>query len=596
MNILSIILFFQIFVLPGLILYIKKEKEIGKMIVKVIISSLAVNIFSFSFILLIRNTIDFELLFIASIFSFLISFLLRKIIKKGEISLKFLKNDLWLLLLLSISFLVNFTLFFHQKSIVGADVGRFGIISHSIFLKGKFETNLEPYDMAKDFFYFPSLILIPPLFEVVGVDPITFLSFLVFFFSSLYALPIYLITKKLLNEDVAISSFLFSSFLFNPLINIGFFGVFPYAISIFFFLSLLYFVLEKKKDFIPICTSLIGLISFHMYPSILLIPFLVSLFIVNFQTLSFVLDKKFWKFLLFFSLFFIPYFLKTYSSFFVPFQMERKLDIFMFSTFNRNLSLKEKLQYILFSSPVGFNKNILLVVGLIVFLFSSIRNFRRFKFGIKFLTLSFILCIPMLLITFNDMNLARSIWINWFFYSIGLGLLLNDKKLNLLILALIAITKLSPSIFSYFELQTTYEKGQIPWVVWSSFYDAIDFIKQNTSKDSIFLIDGGGAGCTGASASYGERIFPLTSRKIFYFSDYCWAQYDEGEYRKKVTIYREFSINPSNIHIIQELKRYGITHVFIGPTDVGLDKNLFNNSSLYKLIYENKDFKIFKIL
>jgi hypothetical protein len=276
--------------------------------------------------------------------------------------------------------------------------------------------------------------------------------------------------------------------------------------------------------------------------------------------------------------------------------MDRKLDIFMFSTFNRNLSLKEKLQYILFSSPIGFNKNILLVVGLIVFLFSSIRNFRRFRFGIKFLTLSFIFCIPMLLITFNDMNLARSIWINWFFYSIGLGLLFNDKKLNLLILALIAITELPPSIFSYFELQTTYEKGQIPWVVWSSFYDAIDFIKQNTSKDSIFLIDGGGAGCTGASASYGERIFPLTSRKIFYFSDYCWAQYDEGEYRKKVTIYREFSINPSNIHIIQELKRYGITHVFIGPTDVGLDKNLFNNSSLYKLIYENKDFKIFKIL
>jgi hypothetical protein len=596
MNILSIILFFQIFFLPGLVVYIKKEKEIGKMIVKVIISSLVVNIFSFSFIFLIRNIIDLKLFFIASIFSFLVSFLLRKIIKEREVSLKILKNDLWLLLLLSISFLVNFTLFFNQKSIVGADVGRFGIISHSIFLKGKFETNLEPYDMAKDFFYFPSIILIPPLFEMVEVNPITFLSFLVFFFSSLYALPIYLITKKLFNEDVAISSFFFSSFLFNPLINIGFFGVFPYAISIFFFLSLLYFVLENKKDFISICTSLMGLISFHMYPSILLIPFLMSLLILDFQTLSSVLDEKFWKFFLFFSLFFIPYFLNTYPSLFVPFQMERKLDIFMFSTFNRNLSLKEKLQYILFSSPIGFNKNILLVVGLIVFLFSSIRNFRRFKFGIKFLTLSFILCIPMLLITFNDMNLARSIWINWFFYSIGLGLLLNDKKLNLLILALIAITKLPPSIFSYFELQATYEKGQIPWVVWSSFYDAIDFIKQKTPEDSIFLIDGGGAGCTGASASYGERIFPLTSRKIFYFSDYCWAQYDEDEYRKKVTIYREFSINPSNIHIIQELKRYGITHVFIGPTDVGLDKNLFNNSSLYKLIYENKDFKIFKIL
>jgi hypothetical protein len=194
------------------------------------------------------------------------------------------------------------------------------------------------------------------------------------------------------------------------------------------------------------------------------------------------------------------------------------------------------------------------------------------------------------------MNFARSIWINWFFYSIGFALIFNDNKLNLLLLLLIAITKIPPSIFSYFDLRPTYDKGQIPWIVWNSFYDAINFIKYNTSESSTFLIDGGGAGCTGASASYGERIFPLTSRKVFYFSDYCWARYDENEYRKRVSLYREFSINPSDEKLIKKLKEHNVTHIFIGPTDVALNKNLFYNSSFYKLIYENRDFKIFEIL
>ncbi|MFH8039107.1 MAG: hypothetical protein QXJ14_03805, partial [Candidatus Aenigmatarchaeota archaeon] len=123
------------------------------------------------------------------------------------------------------------------KTIVGADIGRFAIISHALFLKGHFETNLLPYDLAKKFFYFPLFVLIPPFFEILGIDAINFLSFLTFFFSSFFGLPIYLITKKLFDQEIALSSFLFSSILFNPLLNIGFFGVFPYAISTFFFLS-----------------------------------------------------------------------------------------------------------------------------------------------------------------------------------------------------------------------------------------------------------------------------------------------------------------------------------------------------------------------
>jgi len=174
-------------------------------------------------------------------------------------------------------------------------------------------------------------------------------------------------------------------------------------------------------------------------------------------------------------------------------------------------------------------------------------------------------------------------------------LIFNDNKLNLILLLLIANTKIPPSLFSYFDLHPDYDKGQVPWIIWNSFYEAISFIKYNTPENSTFLIDGGGAGCTGASASYGERIFPLTSRKIFYFSDYCWAKYDENEYRMRVSIYRELSINPSDEKLIKKLKEYNVTHIFIGPTDVALNKNLFYNSSFYKLIYENRDFKIFEV-
>jgi hypothetical protein len=595
MNLLNFILFLQVFFVPGMIIYWKKEREISKMIVKIIISSTVINLFSFSLILLFRNLIDFKLIFLSTIFSLFLSFLFRNLMRAKKVSIKIEKRNIWFLVFLFFSFFINFALFLYHKSIIGADVGRFGIISHAIFLKGKFETNLKPYDMAEDFFYFPSVILFPPLFEVVGIDAIAFLSFLVFFFSSLYGLPVYLISKRLFNEEVSLASFFFSTFFLNPLINIGFLGVFPYAISIFYFLSLLYFILEKNKDFIAISSSLIGIISFHAYLLVLLFPFLLSLSILNIKSFSFLLERNFWIFLLFFSFFLTPYLFKTYKSFFIPFEIDKKLDIFMFSTFNRNLQLIQKLQFIIFASPIGFNKNIFLFIGFLVFLFALIKNYKKFCFGVKFLLLSFILSFFLIFASFNDMNFARSIWINWFFYSLGFALIFNDNKLNLILLLLIATTKIPPSLFSYFDLHPNYYKGQVPWIIWNSFYEAISFIKYNTPENSTFLIDGGGAGCTGASASYGERIFPLTSRKIFYFSDYCWAKYDENEYRMRVSIYRELSINPSDEKLIKKLKEYNVTHIFIGPTDVALNKNLFYNSSFYKLIYENRDFKIFEV-
>ena len=172
----------------------------------------------------------------------------------------------------------------------------------------------------------------------------------------------------------------------------------------------------------------------------------------------------------------------------------------------------------------------------------------------------------------------------------------SKSSFNLIFLLVLSVVIQPSLIFYILNLHPVYETGHIPWIIWPEFKEVMEFIKQNVPLDSTFLIDGGGAGCTGASSSYGERIFDLTSRKIFYFTDYCWAEYDENDYRKRLEIYRKISINPDDKDSIISLKNFNVTHVFIGPISVGLDKNLFLNSKYYKLTYERNDFYIFEIL
>ena len=131
------------------------------------------------------------------------------------------------------------------------------------------------------------------------------------------------------------------------------------------------------------------------------------------------------------------------------------------------------------------------------------------------------------------------------------------------------------------------ENPSVPWIIWPGHSDTMSFIGKNVSKDATFLIDGGGAGCTGANPSYGERIFPSTSRKIFFFTDYCWSLYDKQDYQNRVDIYRGIAIDPDNEDVIDKLKSYNVTHVYIGKYHVGLKPELFQNSANYQLIYTN---------
>ena len=48
------------------------------------------------------------------------------------------------------------------------------------------------------------------------------------------------------------------------------------------------------------------------------------------------------------------------------------------------------------------------------------------------------------------------------------------------------------------------------------------------------------------------------------------------EYEKRVELYRKISINPNDKNALRELKTYGVTHVYIGPNSLGLNKELFH--------------------
>jgi hypothetical protein len=120
---------------------------------------------------------------------------------------------------------------------------------------------------------------------------------------------------------------------------------------------------------------------------------------------------------------------------------------------------------------------------------------------------------------------------------------------------------------------------------------AFEFIR-NTPVDSIFLIDGGSSGITeGHLGSHGDRIFPETSRRIFYYSGLM----DTQEYQRRVDMYRRIAINPDDEVALDELRGYNVTHVYIGPTDVGLMADLFLESENYELLWRSGDVFIFKI-
>lgn len=513
--------------------------------------------------------------------------------------INFNNNRFWFILILLLSLGFRVYLFGSVGSILGADVGRFTIISHVWYLKKQIATDLRPYDLARGFFYFPGVFLLPFIFEFIGIDPVTSVTFFSFLFSFLGTLVFYKIARVFLSESKAIASFFFYSLGFDIVLIFNFFGLFSYGFASFFFLVVLWQLLEKKPNFFLMTLGLFGIFMFHWYLFMVLCIALLSIF--TYQFVEDRIDLNFWKlFCLSFilaSLISLPFVLPFLKYFRISFDVERAselskenyVDLLTFTARRLEMNAWERFKTIFFVSYVGTIFSPFLLLG---FFFSILTIILRKK--VNFLTYFFLFLSIASVLVFGELNLLRAASFLWLVYCVFLGYWFDNHYLNLAFIPLFFFVQ-SPSILFLINALSNYQEIFVPFINFHNFNKVMNWVRNNLPENATFLIDGGGSGCTGASASYGERIFPLTSRKIFYFSNYCWADYDREEYRKRVDLYRRISINASCC--INELKAYNITHIFIGEKWVGLDPKQFDNTTYFKLVYSDENgYKIYEVL
>lgn len=500
--------------------------------------------------------------------------------------------------ILIISILIRIALLLKIHTIIGHDVGRFSIISHALILKDRITLDLRPYDDAQGFFYFPGAFIVPAILESIGFDPIFGVSVFLLLTSILGILAFYFLIVRMFDEKLASTATFFYAFLFDPILHLGVFGIFPNAIGIFFAtlsLSAIYEILNKKsRDLWLYSLIFFGIYAFHLYA--IFLPFIFLLALISEKILSD--DLKAIKgalpefFRIFFTVFLLsaPHLLLSKDYLLISLRQDNIADLMMFAYERINLSPLEKVVYSIASTPLGGIISPISIAGFLFFILASPTLYRRRPSLLFFFTYAFILS----LLVISEFNLVRNVVLLWFIYPVAFSIFLKDWKVNFLILLLFFWIESQSPLFLLWYLRDDGPEG-VPWVVSPSFFEVMEFIKSNVSEDAKFLIDGGGAGCTGASPSYGERIFPLTSRKIFFFTNYCWADYDKKKYEHRVEIYRMISINPDDENAFLQLKKHGVTHIYIGKKHVALKPELFLRSQKYELIYQKDGEYVFQV-
>jgi len=599
-NISGIIL---LFIIPGFLISLIFYQNIGEIerLVQSVVISIPLNICVAIFLnvaLKIKIDSAFPLIvFILTTLPSLVKIILDKKIYKIQIK-KLDKLAYFFIFTIIISIIARIILFSKITTLLGADIGRFSIISHTYVLKQNITPDLRPYDAPKGFFYFPGAIILPMMLELAGFDPIQgiTLATLVLDIFSLFAF--YILASRFFERKTAINAFFFYSLLFDALLNMAVFGVFPHAFSTFFLFTAMAYATDlffQKKEFATLLFSIVGILCFHMYSLFIFISFVFALF-----SYEFVVEcstKKMKKFIFelvkvgLMSLAIISPFLLFFGGYYsLKFEKDNIADLITFSSERVGLSFILKVIATLFASPVGSPSTIVSILGFVVFLI-SLKKLIKSKGAI--LIFFFIYSALFVFFVFDDYNLSRNVFGNWIVYTMAFALVLESLHVNLAIIPIFFFLESQSPLFLVAYMKPI-ENPVVPWIIWPEYYDMISFIKESVPPNATFFIDGGGAGCTGANPSYGERIFPLTSRKIFYFTDYCWADYDKAEYQKKVELYRKVSINPNDDNAIEEMKSYGITHVYVGPYSVGLKPELFQAAKYEKVFEKNGNF-IFRI-
>jgi len=499
-----------------------------------------------------------------------------------------------------LALLVRVLLYFDLGTILGADVGRFAIISHTWFLKGEITPNLQPYDMATGFFYFPGTLFLMWFFENFGINPIATITFFSFLFSFVGTLVFYKIARLFLNEKEAVGAYFFYAFVFDFVFTFNLYGVFTSGFAWFFFLIFMWqsleFILGKNGNYLLLVASAVLAVLCHGYAVFDIAVFSLAVLVWDYVEhgnlgITFELYKKYAVATLVGIILYSP-FLMVFGSFFPLARYPENLsDLFAFSIGREAMNIVDRMRVVFFTSYVGTIESPLLYIGFALTAYSIPQFLKGDKALIIFL---FIFIAVFSFCIFNELNLLRITSFLWIPYALVMGKYFNNVRYNTLLLALLLVVP-SPSILYSINAVHNYPDRFIPLIDFKPFNKAMDWIKINTPQNSTFLIDGGGSGCTGASASYGERIFPLTSRKVFYFTDYCFADYDRNEFEKRVEIYRRISINPDDEWALDQLHLYSVNYVFIGKWKVGFDYPYFARSKNYELVYNDSGINIYKI-
>lgn len=511
-----------------------------------------------------------------------------------------------------IAFLILFAKF--NFAPIGTDSTRFAYLAEIFGQEDAFLTDLSPYEDVSSFFYFPFPMVFPAYLRHLGIPPLDGISLASILLGALSSVAFLMFAREIFPNDGKASFLSAGAYVlfFNiPLTYFAGRGVLAYSISWFFFLLGAVSIARLARgaagnragrdfrDLLFLIVGIAGMLLSHWY-------LLAGFSILSLSFLAFSGGSSSWKpVALAYSISFAlaaPFFSVLLLSSGNPVPVERVSEWKYGEYYFEQSGLSERVARGTVSDPEigaisgGYSVAYVLALALVL---AYIPSGRLPKGLVFFLFIAIFLSI----LLSSSITHRRTVDYLRLTYPLGMGLafsaILGRKGQIPKAVALGAVAILSMSAFS-----TPWILAKIPEIDPMNFDPvapgekaAFSFIREKTPRSAVFLIDGPGMGCVGGQAgSHGERIFPETGRRVFLFTNYCWANYDKEEFFRKIDIYRRISINPDDPAARSELISSGVTHLYLGPSSLGLDRSLLSGSANYKKIFSSGGAEIFEIL
>ncbi|MBR9678263.1 MAG: hypothetical protein GOU97_03170 [Nanoarchaeota archaeon] len=533
---------------------------------------------------------------------FIINFILFQKAKTPEVQLK--KKHLILLGIIILSAGILHFLIYQKFNfqLIGTDISRFGILSKTFEIKGKITPDLTPYDLPTSFFYFPAAYSIPLGFSFAGIDPISSITLFSFVLNLCAIIGFYLFSRGFLDNEIQclLAAFFYAFFLDHVLDYLVIRAVFSYAWSIYFFFITAYLLTKAWREKFNnglIIIAVTGILFTHWYTFFPLMFLFMSFSVHEFikkGTLKKTVDflKKIFKPLSISLILTIPFFI-----IFAPHMNDRFLPMNwaehkVAGSYFASQNISQRIINSFLSHGAFMNVTLPLYGFMTILLILLIKKFINKKRISLLLFYVFSMIFSMLL--YQSLTFRRMIDFPKFIFPMVFALLVDDNK-PILIMFLLLLPFLIINPLYYFMNLNQPELESIDSVKKEEIA-AFQFIK-TLPENSTIMIDGGGTGCiAGSEGSHGDRIFPLTGKKVFLFTNYCWANYNRSEFEARLDLFRYLSINSNDTETLEKLTNdYGVTHIYIGPNSLGLRTHDLKKSGYYEEVFNENKTSVFEI-